>query len=311
MPKHCPYCDNLILAIDDHNYCSHKSQSIRDVNSNAYYFSQSQMSSGDHLSRFSLRAAYNGYQYYQVENQEHVVNQNRFLVVNEGDRFEHNVDQDRDVEGLIVAFNPNFLEHYLYSINHSQEEMLDNPFDRIQASLYFYKNSYQMSIKLDRYLQQLISNIKSGQKDPLYYQQSFQNILDELVGLEKSLQIKIQSLKALKKSTRDELYRRLSTGRDFIDAHLDEKLSIERIAQMACLSPFHFLRVFSTFYKTTPYQYILSERLKKAQFLIDHSNEDLQSIIEVTGFEHKRTFQRAYQKVYGITPFVYFNSVRA
>ena len=301
--SHCNYCDTLTPAIDTANYCSHRKVDIQNVVTNAYYFANNKLHSGHHLSRFSIRAVYNGYQLYEVENREHEIGQDKFLVVNEGEGFEHSVDQESEAEGIIVAFNPHFLEHYLYAINHSPEELLDKPFERTYASLYFYNNSYEMSQLLDGYLKTLISDIKSGTKDPLYFQQLFHNILDELVGIEQSLHERISKLKALKKSTRDELYRRLSTGKDFIDAHLHESLSIERIAQVCCLSPFHFLRSFSRLYQITPYQYILMERLKKARFLIDNSGSDIGQIIESTGFENKRTFQRAFQKVYGITPY--------
>ncbi len=262
------------------------------------------------MSRFSIRTVFNGYQHYQVENHEHELSKSKFLVVNEGDRFEHFVDQEQDVEGIIVAFNPNFLEHYLYSINHSQEEMLDHPFEKTSASLYFFNNSYEKSKLLDDYLQHLLGQIKLGYKDPLYFQQLFHNILDELVGIEREMQNRILQLNALKKNTREELYRRLSTGKDFIDAHLIDKLSIERIAKISCLSPFHFLRSFTALYEMTPYQYILAERLKKAHFLIKSSNSSLEQILFSTGFEHKRTFQRAFQRVYGTTPYALIKSLR-
>ena len=301
--SHCEYCDNLKPAIDRVNYCSHRNQNLLDVASNAYYFSHNRFRSDDHLSRFSIRTVYNGYQTYEVENRVHEIRQDRFLVVNEGDRFTHSVEQEQKAESLIIAFNPNFLKHYLYSINHSEEQLLDRPFEKTEASFYFYQSSYEMSVTLNEYLKKLIKDIKEGDKDPLYFQTVFYQVLSELVGIERDLQNRISSLSATRKSTRDELYRRISKGKDFIDAHLKEKLSIERIAKECCLSPFHFLRTFSKFYEVTPYQYILAERLRKAQYLIDCTSTDLTQIIEATGFEHKRTFQRAFQKKYGMTPF--------
>lgn len=302
MINQCNYCDNLIPAIERENYCSHKQDDIRNVASNAYYFSQNNFFSGHHISRFSIRAVYNGYQQYQVENRFYEICQEKFLVVNEGERFEHFVEQENVAEIIIIAFNPRFLEHYLFSINHSEEQLLDRPFENTHASLYFYNSSYEMSVTLDRYLRVLIKDIKSGEKETMYYQQSFYQILEELVKIERIMQQRIFHLSALKKSTQEELYRRLSAGKDFIDAHLNEKLSIERIAKVCCMSPFHFLRSFSRLYKVTPYQYILNERLRKARFMIINTKNDLQEIIEATGFEHKRTFQRAFQKVYGVTP---------
>jgi len=309
--SHCPYCDNLRSALDTDNYCSHKRQDSINVDSNAYYFTDNSISSGAHVSRFSIRAIYNGYQHYQVANKTHVIDDEKFLVINEGEHFEHYVDEEDVVDGIIVAFNPDFLKYYLYHLNHSDQRLLDNPFDKTNASIYFYNNAYEKSERLDSHLKTLIRKIKSDQNDPIYYQTKFSRILDELVGMHREMTQRINNINAIKGKTREELYKRLSTAKDYIDANLDQKLSIDRIAQVSCLSPFHFLRTFSSCYGYTPYQYILSERLKKAHFLIERSTKDLPTIILNSGFEHKRTFQRAYQKIYGITPYARLKSLRA
>lgn len=310
MTNHCPYCDSLVAAVENENYCSHKNQVLHAVDSNAYYFAENQFASGDHISRFSIRAVYNGYQSYQVGGTEHIIDQEKFLVINEGERFEHEIDQTTEAEGIIVAFNPKFLQYYLYHINHNEQQLLDNPFEKTEASVYFYHNSYEKSERLDRGLKKLIHDIKEEQKDPLYFQQSFNVLLDELVGIEKEMQQRINGIKALKGKTREELYRRLSTAKDFINANLGAKLSLEKIAHVACLSPFHFLRSFSACYGVTPYQYILKERLKKARFMLECTKQDYNQIYALSGFENRRTFQRAYQKKYGISPFSNYKELR-
>lgn len=307
---HCEYCDNLNPAIDTINYCSHKNTNVDDIDSNAYYFMDNRLSSGKHLSRFSVRAVYNGYQHYQVNQREHLLSNDRFLVINEGESFENSIEQDNDAEGIIVAFNPNFLKYYLYHINHTDKQLLDSPFKKLDASLLFYENSYEKSKQLDSHLRSLIKSIKLGKAEPIFYQQKFIGVLDELVGVELYMKERISKIKALKGKTREELYKRLSTAKDFIDANLDTTLSLEKIAHVSFLSPFHFLRSFSDCYGITPYQYVKRERLKKAMFLVEHSHLDLTQIISASGFENKRTFQRAYQKRYGLTPFAHLEAVR-
>lgn len=308
---HCEYCDNLSPAIDTVNYCSHKNARVDDISSNAYYFMDNRLNSGKHVSRFSIRAVYNGYQHYQVDQREHLLSKDRFLVINEGQSFENSLEQDDDAEGIIVAFNPNFLKYYLYHINHTEKQLLDNPFHKIEASLLFYENSFEKSRKLDKHLRSLIRAIKVGKEEPIFYQQKFIGVLDELVGVELVMKERIGKIQALKGKTREELYKRLSTAKDFIDANLDTMLSLEKIAHVSCLSPFHFLRSFSDCYDITPYQYVKKERLKKALFLVKHSQMDLSQILGASGFENKRTFQRAYQKQYGITPHAHLLQVRA
>lgn len=311
MSGFCQYCDQLETAIDSPNYCSHRKQNVNEIESNAYYFSNQSMHSGQHESRFSVRAVYNGYQYYEVENRSYVVKPDNCLVVQAGEKFEHFVDQDKEAHAIIVAFNPDFIQYYLYFMNHSSEQMLDRTFEKVDACLNFYEGSFRKTQLLNAYLQTIISNIKLGDKDPIYFQNLFVNILDELVGIEKEINDQINSISALKSKTRVELYRRLNMAKDYIDLNLNSNLSLEVISKESCLSPFHFLRTFSEFYGTTPYQYILSERLKKANFLIEKTSQEYNQIIRATGFEHKRTFQRAYKKEFGITPFMHMSSVRS
>ena len=297
--------------MDIDNYCSHKEQQVETVDSNAFYFAESQLSSGSHTSRFTIRTINNGYQNYNIVGRERVLKSDNFLVLNEGDVFENNLDQDNKAEGLIVAFNPNFIKYYIYFINHNTEQLLDNPFEKTFGSLYFYNNSYNKTKELDRLLTQTMLDIKMGKKDPIYYQHIFLCILDELVEIENELHSRLGKIKALKKSTREELYIRLSNAKDYIDANLHEKLSLEKIARISCLSPFHFLRTFSDLYGNTPYQYILLERLKKANYYIHHTRKDIFTIMSESGFENKRTFQRAFQKSFGVTAHKLMLSVRA
>ena len=298
----CTYCDRLKSAIQSENYCSHRNSKLDDISSNAFTFESCSINSGVHNSRFSIRAVYNGYQKYQVHNREFVLNSDQFLVVGEGERFEHQLEQDKDASGIVVAFNPQFIKYYLYYINHSDDQILDHPFEKTEASLYFFDGSYEKTVALDMYLRTLIADINKGLSDPLYYQTLFVRLLDELVGIENGLHQRIRNIPAMKKKTREELYKRLAISKDYIDARIQEKLSLEKIAQHSCLSPFHFLRSFRDFYQMTPYQYVLQQRLKKAHFLINDSATSPKQVMRMSGFDNYRTFQRSFQKKYGVTP---------
>lgn len=300
-----------MAAIDAANYCSHKDRRSDRINSNAFYFEESQLNSGKHVSRFTLRTIQKGYQYYDIEGKERVVNGENFLIINEGEEFENTLDQDNNAEGLIVAFNPNFIKYYLYYAHHNSEQLLDNPFEKHPDTLNFYNNSYQKSKELECLLMLITQGIKEGKKEGIYFQQIFFKVLTELAKIEIELQNRLNNLNALKRSSREELYRRLSTAKDYIDTNLQKKLSLKDIAKISCLSPFHFLRSFSDFYLQTPYQYILKQRLKKANFNIIYSDKDIVNIITDSGFEHKRTFQRAFQREYGISAYKLMLATRA
>lgn len=309
--NHCTYCDGLHPALLGDNYCSHKSGDINSISSNAFYFFTNALNSGRHVSRFTIRSITNGYQEYEIDGKSSILKNDNLLILNQGSQFENHLHQETNAEGITIAFNPNFINYYLHYINNTPEELLDNPFDNTNASLFFNQTSFPKTDKMSAIINLLMNSIKSGDKEPLYFQQLFLEILKELLQIEQNVKDQLLKLKALKSSTKVELYTRLSDAKDYIDAHLHDYLSLDIIAQKSCLSPFHFLRTFTELFDVTPYQYIKGERLKKAKFKIGNSSENLSRIMSSVGFDNNRTFQRAFQKEYGITAYQYMLSHRA
>lgn len=51
----------------------------------------------------------------------------------------------------------------------------------------------------------------------------------------------------------------------YIDDHLEQKMTIEQVARYACMSSFHFQRLFSAYLGETVNQYVLRRRLDLQQ----------------------------------------------
>lgn len=71
---------------------------------------------------------------------------------------------------------------------------------------------------------------------------------------------------------------------DYIRAHIGESLSVTRLAQIADLSPSHFLRAFRQSTGQAPYQYVLATRLELAEHLVVTTDMELAKIARITGF---------------------------
>lgn len=69
-----------------------------------------------------------------------------------------------------------------------------------------------------------------------------------------------------------------------IDAHLDQPLTTADLAQQAGLSEFHFARMFRQSLNMAPHQYVMQQRMAKAQNLICHSALPLTEIALACGF---------------------------
>ena len=103
-----------------------------------------------------------------------------------------------------------------------------------------------------------------------------------------------------------ELYTRIVAAKIFIDEHYDEPLNLACISQKACLSPFHFHRLFSKIYKRTPHQYLTSRRIEKVKDLLSE-NKQVKDVCNEVGFESPASFSVLFKKEMGFAPQYYRN----
>lgn len=89
----------------------------------------------------------------------------------------------------------------------------------------------------------------------------------------------------------------------FIDANLSKKLVLERVAQEASFSAYHFHRLFSVVVGETLNAYILRKRIEKsAKLLLRKENRFVADIAFEVGFESASSFSRSFKKFYGVSP---------
>ena len=90
---------------------------------------------------------------------------------------------------------------------------------------------------------------------------------------------------------------------EYIEAHPDGDLSLERLSRVAAFSKFHFHRQFSALLGMGVFEYVQLQRLKRAAFRL--AFRDQQPILEValdSGYEGPEAFSRAFKKRVGQTP---------
>src|SRR3954469_21906532 len=101
-------------------------------------------------------------------------------------------------------------------------------------------------------------------------------------------------------STRREYAARMNRVVDYIQSHLAEPLDLERLAAVACFSPFHFHRLFHAWMGETLQAFVHRLRLERAAHLLLFN--PAQSISEIAlecGFSPPSTFARAFKTAYG------------
>jgi AraC family transcriptional regulator len=100
-----------------------------------------------------------------------------------------------------------------------------------------------------------------------------------------------------------EYYSRIRKVLAYIQEHLAEDLSLEKLSGIAFFSPFHFQKIFSLYVGESPKQYIMRLRLERiAHYLKLYSDLSVLDASFLCGFSSPSTFIRAFKKYYGMTP---------
>jgi AraC-like DNA-binding protein len=93
--------------------------------------------------------------------------------------------------------------------------------------------------------------------------------------------------------------------RDHIDRCFASALTVERLATLAGLSPFHFIRAFRRATGLTPHQYVRSKRIERAQELLVTTPMPVTDICDAVGFQSLGSFSAVFRRLTGETPGAY------
>ncbi|MFE5818294.1 helix-turn-helix domain-containing protein [Streptomyces sp. NPDC056479] len=91
----------------------------------------------------------------------------------------------------------------------------------------------------------------------------------------------------------------------WMEGHLDEDLTVEQLAERAHMSPRTFARRFQQETGTTPYRWILRQRVLLAQELLEGSDETVDAIAGRTGFGTAAALRHQFVRALGTTPNAY------
>lgn len=96
--------------------------------------------------------------------------------------------------------------------------------------------------------------------------------------------------------------RRLDRVLDFINDNLEHDISVADLAEVACVSVFHFSRAFALTLGLTPHAYLSQRRFDLARRLLAEGRRDLTDIALTCRFSSQANFTRAFSRAAGLSP---------
>jgi AraC-like DNA-binding protein len=89
---------------------------------------------------------------------------------------------------------------------------------------------------------------------------------------------------------------------EYIDVYLARDLTITELASVACLSPFHFSKMFKRSMGESVHKFVIGRRLMRARSLLQSTSIPLAEIAAITGFTDQSQFTALFKRSMGVTP---------
>lgn len=89
---------------------------------------------------------------------------------------------------------------------------------------------------------------------------------------------------------------------DYINDHLEQEIKLADLAALLGMSQFHFSHLFKQAIATTPYQYLLQQRIERAKQLLKQTDQAIMEIALQCGFNNHSHLSQQFRRLTGMTP---------
>lgn len=237
-----------------------------------------------------------------VDGETRIIREDTYFISNRSQPYTFAVGKGESAE----TFNIHFGEHFVESVYNALFTPIGQTLDRGDrqdvSELHFFNRLYRRDAEFDRVIQWMLRSYQQDGFNKLLFDEQLFCLLGLLVKEDRSVRAAIDALPTVRRSTREELYRRLSRSVDLIHSIFPAPVDLAEIAGAAYLSKFHFLRLFKQAYGVSPYQYIQELRVAKARQLLSGTTMAVAEIAAFLGFDNPQSFSRLFFQRMGMYP---------
>lgn len=248
----------------------------------------------------SIKMAWHGGERYRLRHRQVRVDDDNYLILNEGATYASDIRADtagarHPVGSMSVFFAPGFAQAVAAQRAQPAWRALDDP-----APAVFSCGFFEHLRRHDRVVSPVLARIRQGviegERDNLWLEQILLALLDAMLASETREHGAQERLTRLRPSTRAELARRLRLASDFIESEHHKPITLEQMAQVASLSPWHFSRYFAQLHGLSPHRFLIARRVRTARRLMQAgpaASADRETIALLSGFGSRWALQRA------------------
>ncbi|MCB0663391.1 MAG: helix-turn-helix transcriptional regulator [Saprospiraceae bacterium] len=255
-------------------------------------------------SRFHIALPVKGSEPYQVDGHDFVAGENEYFIFNPKQKALCYGTFQSEVEGICIFLTPETLQETAQSMQLGLEKSLEHPFPYDWQGHEFLVKTYALQEnEFGKYLAILKEKLLAVKREDLVWEDEtvlYSQIAEAFLKGHYQIGNHLNNIPALKSATKGELYKRLANVHAFIAGAYHEKIQIEDLLQIGCLSKFHLIRTYKQVYGNTPYQDILHRRLSESKKLIKEGLAQNEIAFRLH-FTDGKAFGKAFKKKFGFT----------
>lgn len=251
----------------------------------------------------SVKMAAGGRERYFLARREVAVDDDNFLVLNEGSRYgsllRAALPGGPPAWTFALFFRPGMQREVAAARAQQPDAALDAP-DAAEAASRVDARSAPCEVgfaehlrphggAVSRRLRHIAGAVQAGERDDVWLEEQCTLLLDAMLDAEAATRPE----PAARAAQRAELQRRLRLAADFIETHYAEALTLERMAEAACLSRYHFVREFARAFGLSPHAYLTRKRAHAAQRCLRDGAADREALAYHCGFGSRWSLMRA------------------
>jgi AraC-like DNA-binding protein len=247
----------------------------------------------------SVKLAWGGVETYTVGKRRLSVDDDQYLILNEGQTYSSVLRGESEVASFCVFFRPKMAGEVMGAMQTSLAQAADDGTQTTPRVVQFAEHLRPHDDTVSPALQQLMRDVDAGTTDANSLEEALQDLLRRMLRAEHRLRDIARSISATKASTRGELLKRINIAADFICSHYAAPITLDDIAAAAALSKFHLVRLFRQIHGTSPHQFLTRKRLSVAGRLLDRPELGLDDVALLSGFGTRWSLFRQLRRTTG------------
>ncbi len=267
----------------------------------------------------SIKTVVRGSALWSTSDANRLVDEGSYLILNSGQTYSITIDSRQTVETFCLFFRRGITEDVCRVEGMHPTSLLDNGIGdavgrsnpganggsystQYGARVEFFENLHTHASIVSPLLRRIYGRLKDKTASDPWLEDQFLAVAAALSKVHGEAGKHAARIPAKKYATRVELYRRLLRGKDYMDSFSGGQVHLDEVASQACLSPYHFHRLFREVFRETPNQYLQRKRLTNAKRLLEHGDRSVTDICLEVGFESITSFSGLFRRNFGCSP---------